>query len=216
MGPVEFTVLDSPEDVAAAAAADIAEALREGARSLVLAGGTTPQRCYELLSHMDIEWGRVIVLFGDERCVPPDHPDSNYRMARESLLDRVSPATVHRMPAELGPDEGAGLYAYIVASVAPLDVVTLGVGEDGHTASLFPGHPALKATALVVGIRDSPKPPPQRVTLTLPALQSARRVIILATGAGKAEAVARAKRREVPSGMIAGARWLIDRAAAGQ
>jgi 6-phosphogluconolactonase len=216
MGPVEFTVLDSPEDVAAAAAADIAEALREGARSLVLAGGTTPQRCYELLSHMDIEWGRVTVLFGDERCVPPDHPDSNYRMARESLLHRVSPATVHRMPAELGPDEGAGLYAHIVASLAPLDVVTLGVGEDGHTASLFPGHPALKATALVVGIRDSPKPPPQRVTLTLPALQSARRVIILATGAGKAEAVARAKRREVPSGMIAGARWLIDRAAAGQ
>jgi 6-phosphogluconolactonase len=216
LGPNEFTVLDSPEDVAAAAAADIAEALREGARSLVLAGGTTPRRCYELLSHMDIEWGRVTVLFGDERCVPPDHPDSNYRMARESLLGRVSPATVHRMPAELGPDEGADLYAHIVASVAPLDVVTLGVGEDGHTASLFPGHPALEAPGLVIGIRDSPKPPPKRVTLTLNALQSARRVIILATGAGKAEAVARAKRREVPSGMIAGARWLIDRAAAGQ
>jgi 6-phosphogluconolactonase len=210
-----FTILDSPEDVAAAAASDIANALREGARSLVLAGGTTPQRCYELLSQMDIEWGRVTILFGDERCVRPDHPDSNYRMARETLLDRVSPATVHRMPAELGPDEGAGLYAHIVASVAPLDIVTLGVGEDGHTASLFPGHPALKATALVVGIRDSPKPPPQRVTMTLPALQRARRVIILATGAGKADAVAKAKQGEVPSGMIAGARWLIDRAAAG-
>jgi ribulose-phosphate 3-epimerase len=197
-----FTILDSPEDVAAAAASDIANALREGARSLVLAGGTTPQRCYELLSQMDIEWGRVTILFGDERCVRPDHPDSNYRMARETLLDRVSPATVHRMPAELGPDEGAGLYAHIVASVAPLDIVTLGVGEDGHTASLFTGHPALKATALVVGIRDSPKPPPQRVTMTLPALQRARRVIILATGAGKADAVARAKQGEVPSGMI--------------
>ena len=211
-----FTVLDSPEDVAAAAASDIAGALREGARSLVLAGGTTPQRCYELLSQMDVEWGRVTILFGDERCVRPDHPDSNYRMARETLLDRVSPATVHRMPAELGPDEGAGLYAHIVASVAPLDVVTLGVGEDGHTASLFPGHEALKATALVVGIRNSPKPPPQRVTMTLPALQRARRVIILATGAGKADAVAKARRGEVPSGMIAGARWLIDRAAAGE
>ena len=216
MGPAEFTVLDSPEDVAAAAAADIAEALRDGARNLVLAGGTTPQKCYELMAHMDVEWGRVTILFGDERCVRPDHPDSNYRMARESLLDRVSPATVHRMPAELGPDEGAGLYAHVVASVGQLDVVTLGVGEDGHTASLFPSHPALKATALVVGIRDSPKPPPQRVTLTLPALRSARRVIILATGAGKADAVAKAKRGEVPSGMIAGARWLIDRAAAGQ
>jgi 6-phosphogluconolactonase len=212
----EFTVFGSADDVAAAAAADIADALREGARTLVLAGGTTPQRCYELLSQMDVVWGRVSILFGDERCVPPDHPDSNYRMAREALLDRVAPGTVHRMPAELGPDEGAGLYAHVVAAVAPLDLVVLGVGEDGHTASLFPGHPALKALGLAVGIHDSPKPPPQRVTLTLTALRSARRVIILATGAGKADAVAKAKRGEVPSGMIAGARWLIDRAAAGQ
>jgi 6-phosphogluconolactonase len=94
--------------------------------------------------------------------------------------------------------------------------VVLGVGEDGHTASLFPGHPALEAPGLAVGVRDSPKPPPQRVTLTFNALRTARRVIILATGAGKAGAVAKAKRHEVPSGMIAGARWLIDRAAAGQ
>jgi 6-phosphogluconolactonase len=137
-------------------------------------------------------------------------------MAREALLDRVAPATVHRMPAELGPDEGAELYAHVVAALGPLDLVTLGVGEDGHTASLFPGHPALEATGLVVGIHDSPKPPPERVTLTLNVLQKARTVIILATGAGKADAVARAKRGEVPSGMIAGARWLIDRAAAGQ
>jgi 6-phosphogluconolactonase len=213
---IEFVVLETAEEVAAAAAAEIAEALGEGARTLVLAGGTTPQRCYELLSQTDVVWGRVSILFGDERCVPPHHPDSNYRMARESLLDRVSPATVHRMPAELGPDAGAELYAQVVAAAGHLDLVTLGVGEDGHTASLFPGHPALKAAGLAVGIHDSPKPPPQRVTLTLSALQSARRVIILATGAGKAAAVARAKRHEVPSGMIAGARWLIDRAAAGQ
>jgi 6-phosphogluconolactonase len=211
-----FTVLETAEDVAAAAAADIAEALHEGARSLVLAGGTTPKRCYELLSHLEVEWGRVAVLFGDERCVHPDHPDSNYRMARESLLDRVAPATVYRMPGELGPDEAAAAYAHVVAGVAPFDVVLLGVGEDGHTASLFPDHPALKAHGLAVGVRDAPKPPPQRVTLTMSALQSARRVIILATGAGKADAVARAKRGEVPSGMIAGARWLLDRAAAGQ
>ena len=211
-----FTVLETDEDVAAAAASDIAEALREGARTLVLAGGTTPKRCYELLARLEVEWGRVAILFGDERCVHPDHPDSNYRMAREALLDHVSPATVYRMPGELGPDEAAGAYTHVVAAVSPLDVVLLGVGEDGHTASLFPGHPALEATGLVVGVRDSPKPPPHRVTLTLPALRSARRVIILATGAGKADAVARAKRGEVPSGMIAGARWLVDRAAAGQ
>ena len=211
----EFIVHATAEDVAEAAAAEIADALRGGARNLVLAGGTTPRRCYELLARLDVEWGRVAVLFGDERCVPPDHPDSNYLMVRQALLDRVTPASVLRIPAELGPDEGADRYAPVVEWASPLDLVLLGVGEDGHTASLFPGHPALKAGGLTVGVRDAPKPPPERVSLTLGALRAARRVIVLASGAGKAGAVARAKRGEVPSGMIAGARWLIDRAAAG-
>ena|SRR5487761_1150366 len=212
----QFTVLETPEEVAAAGAAAIAQALQEGSRTLVLAGGTTPGRCYQLLADLEVEWGRVTVLFGDERCVRPDHADSNYRMARETLLDRVAPATVHRMPAELGPDEGAAEYAAVLEDLVPLDLVILGVGEDGHTASLFPGHAILEAEGLVVGVRNSPKPPPDRVTLTLGTLRGARQVIILATGAGKAKAVAMAKRQEVPSGMIAGARWLIDRAAAGR
>ncbi len=214
---MEVTVLETAEEVAAAAAGEMAAAIQSGAaRTLVLAGGSTPRRAYELLADIhDVAWGRVTVLFGDERCVSPDHADSNYRMAREALLDRVSPATVHRMPAELGPDEGAELYSPVVAALAPLDLVLLGVGEDGHTASLFPGHPAVNATGWAIGIRDSPKPPSERVTLTLPVLRGARRVLILATGAGKADAVAKAKRGEVPSGMIAGALWLIDREAAG-
>ena len=212
----EFTVVETPEEVAAAGAAAIAQALQVGSRTLVLAGGTTPGRCYQLLADLEVEWARVAVLFGDERCVRPDHPDSNYRMARETLLDRVAPATVHRMPAELGPEEGAAEYSRIVETLLPLDVVILWIGEDGHTASLFPGHAVLKAKGLVAGVRNSPKPPPERVTLTLAVLQGARQVIILATGAGKANAVAMAKRGEVPSGMIAGARWLIDRAAAGR
>ena len=210
----EFEVLETPEDVAESAAEAIAGALAEGARTLVLAGGNTPKRTYELLTHRDVTWGRVTILFGDERCVPPDHPDSNYRLAREALLDRVAPGSVHRIAGELGPDEAAELYSRIVAGLAPLDVVLLGAGEDGHTASLFPGHPEVGAQGWAVGVRNAPKPPPDRVSLTLPALQGARRVIVLATGAGKADAVAKAKRGEVPSGMIAGARWLIDRAAA--
>jgi 6-phosphogluconolactonase len=187
---LEFTVLATAEEVAAAAANQIAEALRGGARTLVLTGGTTPQRSYELLAELDLEWGRVTVLFGDERCVPPDHPDSNYLMAKKTLLDRVFPATVHRMPGELGPDEGAAEYEKVVAANLPLDFVLLGVGEDGHTASLFPGHQALKAHNLVVGIDDSPKPPPERITLSLPVLRAARRCVLLATGAEKAGALA--------------------------
>ncbi|TMC85526.1 MAG: 6-phosphogluconolactonase [Chloroflexi bacterium] len=219
-------MLADAEDVAEDAAADIAQALRDGARTLVLTGGTSPIRCYELLTELDVEWGRVSVLFGDERCVPPLDPESNYRMAKESLLDRVNPATVYRIPGELGPDEGADAYAEVVAAAAPLDFVLLGVGEDGHVGSLFPGHAALQADGLTVGIHDSPKPPPERVTLTLEAIRDAGRVLILATGqgkaeavatgAGKAQAVAMARRGEGPSGMIANARWLIDRAAAGQ
>jgi len=212
----EFQVLATPEDVARAAADQIVAALDGEARTLVLAGGNTPKRCYELLAGGEVKWGRVTVLFGDERCVPPDDPDSNFRMARESLLDRVAPATVHRIAGELGPDEAAAAYDRIVGALAPLDVVLLGAGEDGHTASLFPGHPELQARGWAVGVRSAPKPPPERVSLTLPALQGARHVIVLATGSGKADAVAKARRGEVPSGMIAGALWLIDRAAAGQ
>jgi len=212
----EFIVLATAEEVAEAAAADIAEALRGGARTLVLTGGTSPKRCYELLSELDVDWGRVSVLFGDERCVPAFDPESNYRVAKESLLDRVHPATVYRIPAELGPDEGADLYAEVVADAAPFDFVLLGVGEDGHVNSLFPGHKALLAEGLTAGIHDSPKPPPRRVTMTLEAIRDAGRILIIATGEGKANAVALARRGETPSGMIAGARWLIDRAAAGR
>jgi 6-phosphogluconolactonase len=213
----DFIVLATAEEVAEAAAADIAQALRDGARNLTLTGGTSPKRCYELLAEFDnVEWGRVAVLFGDERCVPPLDPESNYRMAKETLLDRVNPATVFRIPAELGPDEGADAYAEVVAYAAPLDFVLLGVGEDGHVNSLFPGHKALKATGLTAGIHDSPKPPRQRVTMTLEAIRDAGRVLIIATGAGKANAVALARKGQTPSGMIPNARWLIDRAAAGQ
>ncbi|HKW07753.1 MAG TPA: 6-phosphogluconolactonase [Candidatus Dormibacteraeota bacterium] len=210
----EFIVLGTAEDVAAAAAHEIAEAL-SGGGSLVLTGGTSPRRCYELLSDLEVPWGRVSILFGDERCVPPLDPESNYRLAKEALLDKVNPATVYRMPGELGPDQGAEAYSPIVAAVAPFDFVLLGVGEDGHVNSLFPGHPALRSRALTLGIHDSPKPPPERVTMTFEAIRDARRVVIIATGAGKAAAVAAARRGETPSGMITGARWLIDRAANG-
>ena len=165
----EFQVLATPEDVARAAADQIVAALNGAARTLVLAGGNTPKRCYELLAGAEVKWGRVTVLFGDERCVPPGHPDSNYHMARESLLGRVAPATVHRIAGELGPDEAAAAYDRIIGALTPLDVVLLGAGEDGHTASLFPGHPEVQAKGWAVGVRNAPKPPPDRVSLSPPA-----------------------------------------------
>jgi 6-phosphogluconolactonase len=212
----EFTILATAEEVAEDAAATIAEALRGGGRTLVLTGGTSPVRTYQLLSELDVEWGRVTVLFGDERCVPPLDEESNYRLVKENLLDRVNPATVHRIPAELGPDVGADLYAEVLVEAAPFDVVLLGVGEDGHVNSLFPGHKALRATGLTAGIHDSPKPPPQRVTMTFEAIRDAKLIVIIAAGVGKAKAVAMARRGESPSGMIKNAKWLIDRAAAGE
>jgi 6-phosphogluconolactonase len=165
-------VFDDPPAVAGAAASVVADAIEGGVRSLVLAGGSTPTRAYELLQQAPLEWGRVTVLFGDERCVPPDHPDSNYLMARRSLLDRVSPGSVHRMAGELGPEAAASLYEPIVRWLSPLDLVLLGMGPDGHTASLFPGRPEVSAEGTVVGVRGAPKPPPERVSLTLGARPS--------------------------------------------
>lgn len=206
-------VLDDRESVARTAAHLVHEGLQGGARSLVLAGGSTPQRTYQLLGPGP-EWAKAAVLFGDERCVPPDDPESNYALAFRELLRRVHPASVHRMPGELGPEEAAAFYESVVARYQPLDLVLLGMGPDGHTASLFPGAPALDAGGLVTGVRDAPKPPPERVSLTLEALRTARRVVVLVTGADKAEAVARASRGEVPAGMIPGAEYLVDREAA--
>src|SRR5207248_7403807 len=191
-----FDVLPDASAVAQAAASTVRDALAGGARTLVLAGGSTPAAAYRGLAGMDVTWGRVTVLFGDERCVPPADPASNYRMARETLLSHVDPASVHRMPAELGPDEGAAAYEEVVAALQPLDVVLLGVGEDGHTASLFPGNPAVEAPGLVAGVRGAPKPPPERVSLTLRALRAAHMVLVLATGSAKA----RSEERRVGKG----------------
>ena len=208
-------VLEDAEEVAAAAAELVADAVRDGLRTLVLAGGSTPRRAYQLLAAAPLEWGRVAVLFGDERCVPPDDPESNYRMAKLELLDRVHPGTVHRMPAELGAETAAALYDATVRGLSPLDLVLLGIGPDGHTASLFPGHPALGGGGCAVAVHGAPKPPPDRVSLTLATLRAARRVVLLVAGADKAAALRLAQRGEVPAGMLPGARFLVDRAAAG-
>jgi 6-phosphogluconolactonase len=170
------------------------EAEASGRVTVGLAGGTTPRAMHEALACSSaVPWLKVHVFFGDERAVPPEHLDSNYRMAKESLLDRVAipPAQVHRMQAE-DPDREAAARAYEALLPEALDVLVLGIGEDGHTASLFPGSPALAEAERSVLPVVGPKPPPERLTLTPLPILAARRRVVLAAGAGKANAVARA------------------------
>jgi 6-phosphogluconolactonase len=204
-----LTTCPDPETVATRAAAHIERQLQRarqerGAAHLALSGGTTPGRSYELLAAGEGDWTGVQIWFADERCVPPDDEQSNYRLVAETLLAPAGiPADrVHRMEGELGPEEGAGRYARELLEHAPrerseppgppvLDLVVLGIGPDGHVASLFPGAPALSAgeEAICLGVHDAPKPPPLRITLSLAVLRAARGCLLLATGASKSDAV---------------------------
>ena len=190
-------VLDDP----AAAAADVLIDAAAGAGQIALAGGSTPRAAYLRAAGAEVDWSRAVLWFGDDRCVPPDHEHSNYRMVRESLLDRLAgePPVVRRIEGELDPGEAAERYeaelrAAFGAGLPELDLVLLGIGPDAHTASLFPGDAALdERERLAVGV-ETPGMAPivPRVTLTLPVLNRARRVVFLVEGEDKAEAVARA------------------------
>jgi 6-phosphogluconolactonase len=195
------------EDAVARAAADIfvnlAPQLHGNRRPfrVALAGGTTPQALYALLAsaayRSRVAWDQVSFFFGDERAVPPDHPDSNYRAANDALfrpLD-ISPKNIYRMRGEM-PDLEAAAAAYERElqsafegeRVPRFDLIFLGMGPDGHTASLFPGSPALaECKRLVVPVTDAPKPPPRRLTLTVPVLNAGKLVLFMATGADKAQ-----------------------------
>lgn len=171
---------------------------RHGHFSIVLAGGSTPRQVYQLLRASDSDWSNWQVYFGDERCLPSDHPERNSRMAAEAWLDHVPipPAQIHPIPAELGARRGAEAYAKIMAGMAAeedgFDLVLLGLGEDGHTASLFPGHEwgAEPDSPPVLAVLDAPKPPPQRVSLSAVRLSRAREAMFLVSGEGKQQALA--------------------------
>ncbi|MCF3125229.1 6-phosphogluconolactonase [Streptomyces silaceus] len=237
----EQRVFAKPEELAQAVAVLTIQALgaaveRSGTATWVLAGGSTPAAAYRLLAQDQgaLPWDRLNVLMGDERCVAVDHPDSNWGQAAAALLDHV-PVDGNRLlvpEGTLPPDEAAARYAAALAQVPTdaaglprLDHVWLGVGEDGHTLSLFPGLEAVEVTdRLVAGVHNSPKPPPERLTLTLRALRGAQDCLIIAAGAGKAEVIARALRGDVKLPVAraaqaveeAGGRvtWLLDEAAA--
>ena len=185
---------------------------------LVLSGGRGPRRMYELLAGDTgdrVPWAEVSVLWGDERCVPPDDERSNYRLAASAGLLARPLAAVYRMPGELDPEEGALAYEAQVRGLFPtvtvprLDVVLLGLGADGHTASLFPGSPALLEWERLV-IATEEQGGVRRLTLTLPALAAARELLFLVTGEAKASAVRSALEEGGPEADRSPARLLMD------
>lgn len=190
--------------------------------SIALSGGETARECYERLAHdadTQIDWWKVDVYWGDERCVPLDDPDSNYRLAREALLDQIGAANAtYPMRAEDGPDP----YQLRVGELGRFDLVHLGLGPDGHTASLFPGSPALDADPgrLVVANTDpTGHNPHERLTLTYAGIARARLVLVTVSGAEKREALARVVAGDptCPATLVHADRvvWLADPAAAG-
>jgi 6-phosphogluconolactonase len=200
-GPALERCADATE-LAGRAAELLAQALdaalaERGAAHLALAGGTTPAGAYERLA--PARWEGVELWFGDERCVGPADPESNYRMVAQTLLGRAAGALVHRIEGERGANAAADAYDTLLREragapdgIPVLDVVLLGIGEDGHTASLFPGNAALaERERAAVAVHGAPKPPPERVSLTLPVLRAARTCVLLASGEGKAAALAR-------------------------
>jgi 6-phosphogluconolactonase len=237
----EITVLPDPAAVAAEAAERLVCAAEEAIAlsdrfTVALSGGSTPKAMHQLLAaeplRSGIDWSKVQVFFGDERCVPPDHPDSNFRMARDTLLSKVSiPGdNVYRMRGEIDPNEAAMEYGQMLKEKfadGGLDLVLLGMGEDGHTLSLFPGTPAVNETkhrCVANYAEHSTTGKSWRITLTAPFVNRSHDVLFMVTGANKAQALSQvlegprdpqrlpAQLIQPASGKIA---WLVDVAAAG-
>ncbi len=243
--PPEVVVHPDQETLAAAVAARLIPRLLDaqsahGAASVVLTGGgigiATLQAIASSPARGALDWSRVDVFWGDERFVPADDDERNAKQAREALLDVLpfDPERIHPMPPSDGADgddihAAADRYADLLAGLAPdgdalprFDVLMLGMGPEGHTASMFPeSHAVREQERMVVAVQDCPKPPPRRISLTAPAIASAEEVWLLVAGEEKADALARAVRGagrvEVPAASAVGRRrtlWLIDRAAA--
>lgn len=204
---VELIRLADEEEVASFVADELMGAARAGS-AIVLTGGTSPGRAYELAAEREPNWGRASLWWGDDRAVPPDDERSNFRLARQKLLDRISeaPREVHRVHGELGAEAAAEAYDAELEGVR-LDFVLLGIGPDGHAASLFPNQPTLEERSRrAIPAEAKLEPFVDRVTMTLPVLCSAPDVLFLVTGESKAEAVERAFGRppssETPASLI--------------
>lgn len=222
---VELHVEAGPEAAANRAAALLSDAVRAG-WGVALSGGSTPRRAYECAARLEPDWGRATVWLADERCVVSGDPLSNAVLVQETILDRVAvPPRFHPVATHVGPEGAAARYDALLRSEGLPALVLLGVGSDGHTASLFPGSPTLEESgALAVAAEAGLDPFVPRVTLTLTAIAAAERVVFLVTGAEKADvvrlALAAAPSRTVPASLARSAAGttiaVLDAAAAGR
>jgi 6-phosphogluconolactonase len=219
---VELVIVEDAKEVAAVVAERLARAAREGG-NVVLTGGTTPERAYEEAAKREPDWSKVELWWGDERCVPPDHELSNFGLAKRALLDRIerAPSTVHRIKGELGKERAAAEYGEELGDTQ-LDLLLLGVGSDGHVASLFPNAPTLRQRKRVLPAEPGLEPFVDRVTLSLPTLRSASEILFLLSGESKADAARRAfaskPSPETPASLVRATNGrttaILDRAAA--
>jgi len=191
-GDVELVVVENPGEVAAAVAEWLTLAAHAGGH-IALTGGTTPEQAYEEAAKREPDWSRTEVWWSDERCVPPDDELSNYALAKRTLLDRLErdPRAVHRIKGELGKEEAAADYERELGDTV-FDLELLGLGKDGHVASLFPNAPTLRERRRVLPAEPGLEPFVDRVTLSIPVLNSARAIVFAVSGADKAEAAHRA------------------------
>ena len=219
---VELVIVEDANEVAAVTAKRLARGAQEGG-NIVLTGGRTPKQAYEQAAKEAPDWGTVELWWGDERCVPPDDDNSNYGMAKKALLDNVdvAPRAVHRIKGELGKEEAAADYDRELDETR-LDLVLLGIGPDGHIASLFPNAPTLRQRRRVLPAEAGLEPFVDRVTLSLPTLRGASEILFVVAGEEKADAVRRAfvepPGPDTPASLVRAASGrttaILDRAAA--
>lgn len=181
---------------------------------VALSGGNTPARCLNYLSTKSILWEKVHWYLADERCYPKGHAERNDLMLENNLWSLISETNIHPIPAELGAEQAAEIYRAVINKIDCLDIAFLGVGEDGHTASLFPGNIALQDSHSVVPVHNSPKPPNERVSLSLDLLRKIPCRLVLAGGTGKAAIISRIKSGEtLPINSLGDIHWFVDETA---
>lgn len=206
-------------DEASRAAADflaeniLASIEARGICHVIVPGGSTPAHCFDYLVQKSLPWEKIHWYPGDERCYPAGHPERNDVMLREHLVSRIPSSHFHAMVAELGPEQAATAYRKTIDDIEFFDIAFLGMGEDGHTASLFPGNDALLDTNTVVAVYGSPKPPSERVSMGMNTLRQARVRMVLAAGESKMPIMIRIRAGEVmPVNNIGDIYWFIDEA----